>query len=120
MLRILTDRGIEYCGKAETHDYKLYLDVSDFDHTCSKAKSPKTNGICERFHKTSLQQFYRVPLRKNTCQDFESLQADCDTWITYNNTERTQQSKMCCGGTVKRFGRTTLRIGLGLTKNTPN
>jgi hypothetical protein len=23
MLRILTDRGAEYCGRAETHDYQL-------------------------------------------------------------------------------------------------
>jgi hypothetical protein len=24
MLRILTDRGTEYCGRAEHHDYQLY------------------------------------------------------------------------------------------------
>lgn len=33
MLRILTDRGTEYCGKAEQHDYQLYLALNDIDHT---------------------------------------------------------------------------------------
>lgn len=52
VLRILTDRGTEYCGKAESHDYQLYLAVSDIEHTKTKARHPQTNGICERFHKT--------------------------------------------------------------------
>lgn len=54
MLRILTDRGTEYCGKVEHHDYELYLALNDIDHTKTKAASPQTNGICERFHKTIL------------------------------------------------------------------
>ncbi|SDP77519.1 Integrase core domain-containing protein, partial [Desulforhopalus singaporensis] len=55
MLRILTDRGTEYCGKADSHDYQLYLALNDIEHTKTKARSPQTNGICERFHKTVLQ-----------------------------------------------------------------
>lgn len=65
MLRILTDRGTEYCGKVEQHDYELYLAVNDIDHTKTKAASPQTNGICERFHKTILQEFYQITFRKN-------------------------------------------------------
>jgi transposase InsO family protein len=57
VLRILTDRGTEYCGKVDSHDYQLYLAVNDIDHTKTKAKSPQTNGICERFHKTVLNEF---------------------------------------------------------------
>jgi Integrase core domain. len=52
MLRILTDRGTEYYGRVEQHDYQLYLAINDIDHTKTKAMSPQTNGICERFHKT--------------------------------------------------------------------
>lgn len=52
MLRILTDRGTEYCGRIDQHDYQLYLAINDIDHTKTKAMSPQTNGICERFHKT--------------------------------------------------------------------
>jgi transposase InsO family protein len=58
--RILTDRGTEYCGAHDRHEYELYLAVEDIDHTRTKVKSPQTNGICERFHKTLLEEFYRV------------------------------------------------------------
>jgi transposase InsO family protein len=64
LLRILTDRGTEYCGKVEQHDYQLYLAVNDIDHTRTKAQSPQTNGICERFHKTILNEFYQIAFRK--------------------------------------------------------
>jgi len=29
LLRILTDRGTEYCGKATSHDYPLYLTINE-------------------------------------------------------------------------------------------
>ena len=99
LLRILTDRGTEYCGKAETHDYQLYLAINDIDHTKTKAKSPQTNGICERFHKTILQEFYQVTFRKKIYRDIETLQADLDEWLLKYNHERTHQGKMCCGRT---------------------
>ena len=99
LLRILTDRGTEYCGKAETHDYQLYLAINDIDHTKTKARSPQTNGICERFHKTILQEFYQVTFRKKIYRDIETLQVDLDEWIDKYNYERTHQGKMCCGRT---------------------
>ena len=99
LLRILTDRGTEYCGKSETHDYQLYLAINDIDHTKTKAKSPQTNGICERFHKTILQEFYQVTFRKKIYRDIETLQADLDEWLLKYNHERTHQGKMCCGRT---------------------
>jgi hypothetical protein len=40
LLRILTDRGSEYCGNREDHDYQLYLAVENIDHTKTKARSP--------------------------------------------------------------------------------
>ncbi|MBD2797981.1 IS481 family transposase, partial [Xenorhabdus sp. 18] len=97
MLRILTDRGTEYCGRVEHHDYELYLAINDIDHTKTKAMSPQTNGICERFHKTILQEFYQVTFRKKLYSDLDSLQADLDNWLWYYNNERTHQGKMCCG-----------------------
>jgi len=99
LLRILTDRGTEYCGKAETHDYQLYLAINDIEHTKTKAKSPQTNGICERFHKTILQEFYQVTFRKKIYRDIETLQVDLDEWLDKYNYERTHQGKMCCGRT---------------------
>ena len=99
MLRILTDRGTEYCGKAEQHDYQLYLAINDIDHTKTKAKSPQTNGICERFHRTILQEFYQVIFRKHVFETIDALQIELDKWIDHYNNERTHQGKMCCGRT---------------------
>jgi transposase InsO family protein len=75
--RVLTDRGTEYCG-SDSHEYELYLAVEDIDHTRSKAKSPQTNGICERFHKTLLNEFYRVTFRKKIYKTLDELQANLD------------------------------------------
>ena len=99
LLRVLTDRGSEYCGRVEQHDYQLYLAVNDIDHTRTKAQSPQTNGICERFHKTILNEFYQVAFRKKIYSTLEELQVDLDDWISTYNHERTHQGKMCCGRT---------------------
>lgn len=99
MLRILTDRGTEYCGKLENHDYQMYLAINDIEHTKTKVKSPQTNGICERFHKTILQEFYQVTFRRKLYMTLEELQKDLDEWLEYYNNERTHQGKICCGRT---------------------
>ena len=99
MLRILTDRGTEYCGRMDQHDYQLYLAINDIDHTKTKAQSPQTNGICERFHKTILQEFYQVTFRKKLYVTLEELQKDLDEWMKYYNNARTHQGKVCCGRT---------------------
>lgn len=99
VIRILTDRGTEYCGKPEHHDYQLYLALNDIEHSKTKANHPQTNGICERFHKTILQEFYQVAFRRKIYQSIEELQHDLDDWIVYYNSTRTHQGKMCCGRT---------------------
>ena len=65
ILRVLTARGTKYCGNRQQHEYQLYLALEDIDHTKTKAKSPQTNGICERFHKTILEQFFQIAFRSN-------------------------------------------------------
>ena len=99
ILRMLTDRGTEYCGKPDSHDYELFLAVNDIDHSRTKTKSPQTNGICERFHKTILQEFYQIAFRKKVFRSIEELQHDLDEWLIMYNNERTHQGKMCCGRT---------------------
>jgi len=85
LCRVLTDRGTEYCGNPEHHEYELYLAVEDIDHSRTKTKSPQTNGIVERFHKTVLDEFYRVAFRKKIYASIDDLQVDLDAWIkTYN------------------------------------
>ena len=97
LIRMLTDRGTEYCGKVEAHDYELYLGVNGIEYTKTKARHPQTNGICERFHKTILNEFYQVVFRRKLYQSLEELQADLDIWVDSYNTQR--QGKMCSGRT---------------------
>jgi transposase InsO family protein len=99
VIRILTDRGTEYCGKLEHHDYQLYLALNEIEHSRTKANHPQTNGICELFHKTILQEFYQVAFRRKIYQSIEELQHDLDGWMAYYNGARTHQGKMCCGRT---------------------
>jgi transposase InsO family protein len=97
--RVLTDRGTEYCGSPESHEYELYLAVEDIDHTRTKTKSPQTNGICERFQKTVLNEFYRVAFRKKLYTGLEDLQADLDAWMREYNEQRPHQGRWCYGKT---------------------
>ena len=97
--RVLTDRGTEYCGNPETHDYELYLAVENIDHTRTKARSPQTNGICERFHKTVLNEFYRVTFRKKLYTSLEELQTELDAWLKIYNEQRPHQGRWCYGKT---------------------
>lgn len=99
LLRTLTERGTEYCGKLERHDDPLYLAVTDIEHTKTQARHPQTNGIGERFHKTVRQAFSQVTFRKKRYESIEHLQAALDTWLAHYNNERTHQGKMCCGRT---------------------
>jgi transposase InsO family protein len=99
LLRVLTDRGSEYCGNLEHHEYQLFLAVEGIDHSRTKARSPQTNGICERFHRTILDEFYRVAFRKKLYESLEDLQADADQWIDQYNRERTHSGKYCYGKT---------------------
>lgn len=99
LLRILTDRGTEYCGAREHHEFQLYLTIEDIDHTKTKAKSPQTNGICERFHRTMQDEFYAIAFRKKVYRNIEELQLDIDKWIAFYNTERPHSGRYCYGKT---------------------
>lgn len=91
--RVLTDRGTEYCG-TDSHEYELYLALEDIDHTRTKVKSPQTNGICERFHKTVLNEFYRVAFRKKIFASLNELQTDLDAWLRLYNRATTPPGQM--------------------------
>src|SRR3954451_13708215 len=99
LLRILTDRGTEYCGAREHHEYQLYLSIEDIDHTKTKAKSPQTNGICERFHRTMQDEFYSIAFRKKMYNSLEEMQKDIDQWMQLYNNERAHSGRYCFGKT---------------------
>lgn len=99
LLRILTDRGTEYCGPREHHEYELYLAVENIDHSRTKTRHPQTNGICERFHRTMKDEFFSIAFRKKLYTTLEELQQDVDLWLHQYNQERTHSGKYCFGKT---------------------
>lgn len=102
LLRVLTDRGTEYCGKIDEHAYQLFLAVENIDHSKTKARSPQTNGICERFHKTMKQEFYDIAFRKKIYHTVEELQQDVDEWLKQYNEYRPHSGARCYGKTPLR------------------
>ena len=115
LLRMLTDRGTEYCGKVENHAYQLYLAVEDVDHSKTKANSPQTNGICERFHRTIKDEFYDIALRKTLYRSLEELQTDLDEWLAKYNEHRPHSGRYCYGKTPMQTFRETLHIAVEKT-----
>lgn len=97
--RVLTDRGTEYCGRDDSHPYELFLGLNEIEHTRTKARHPQTNGICERFNQTCLNEFYKVAFRKKIYTSLEELQADLDAFLEEYNERRTHQGKRCQGRT---------------------
>jgi transposase InsO family protein len=96
---VLTDRGTEYCGSPDPHEYELYLAVENIDPTRTQVKSPQTKGIGERFHKTALNEFYRITFRQKIYTTLVDLQADLDQWLKEYNEERPHQGRWCYGRT---------------------
>ena len=102
VLRILTDRGTEYCGTREHHEYELYLTIENIDHTKTKARHPQTNGICERFHQTIQNEFYVTAFRKKVYSSLEELQEDVENWLLEYNESRPHSGNYCYGKTPMR------------------
>ena len=99
LLRVLTDRGREYCGTLQHHEYQLYLAIEGIEHTRTKVRSPQTNGICERFHRTIQDEFYQMAFRKKVYTSVAELQQDVDEWMEWYNRERTHSGRHCDGRT---------------------
>ena len=109
-MRILTDRGTEYCGAREHHEYQLYMAIEDIEHSKTKAKSPQTNGICERFHRTMQDEFYATAFRKKIYNKLEELQQDVDVWLEYYNNERPHTGKYCYGKTPMQTWKDSIHL----------
>lgn len=99
LLRILTDRGTEFKGKPEHHEYELYLNLEGIEHSKTQVRHPQSNGICERLHRTMQEEFYAVAFRKKLYDNLELLQHDLDLWMTFYNNDRTHSGRYCFGKT---------------------
>ena len=82
--------------------------VPFFENT--KARSPQSNGICERFHKTVLDEFYRVTFREKLYNTLDELQEDLDIWLRHYNEERVHSGKYCFGKTPMQTFRDSIPL----------
>jgi transposase InsO family protein len=83
LMRILTDRGSEYKGRLDQHEYEMYLQIEGIEHSKTQVRHPQTNGICERLHRTIQEEFYAVAFRKKLYHTIEEMQKDLDEWMLY-------------------------------------
>ena len=88
--KILTDNGREFCG-TDNHPYELYLQLNEIKHKHTKVARPQSNGFVERFHRTVLDEFFRLVFRTKFYETVESLQTDLDAWLLDYNTQRPHQ-----------------------------
>ena len=94
----------------ENHAYQLYLAVENIDHSRTKASSPQTNGICERFHRTLKEEFYDITFRKKLYTTMEELQVDLEGYLRKYNNRRPHSGKYCYGKTPMQTFRESLKI----------
>ena len=84
---MLTDNGTEFVGN-EDHPYESLLFRLGIQHRTTRVARPQTNGFVERFHRTILEEFFRVQLRRKVYDTLEELEVDLQTWIVDYNTRR--------------------------------
>lgn len=99
LLRILTDRGSEYKGRPEHHQYELYLQIENIDHSKTQVRHPQSNGMCERLHRTVQEEFYAITFRKKLYDNIADLQKDLDQWMDHYNYDRPHSGRYCFGKT---------------------
>ena len=99
LLRVLTDRGTEFKGRPENHEYELYLQIEGIEHSKTQVRHPQSNGICERLHRTMQEEFYAITFRKKLYDNLDLLQQDLDEWLQHYNNERPHSGKYCYGKT---------------------
>ena len=65
--RILTDNGKEYTThwKNGKHAYESFLKSEDIRYTRIKSRTPRSNGMAERFNRILLEEFYQIAMIKN-------------------------------------------------------
>lgn len=99
---VLSDNGREFCGRPDQHPYELFLQLEDIEHRTTKVKRPQSNGIVERFHRTLLDEHFRVEGRKTWFETIEEMQAVLDDYLVGYNQRRPHQGRGMKGRTPAR------------------
>lgn len=96
---ILSDNGREFCGRPDRHPYELFLQLEGIEHRTTQVRRPQSNGFVERFHRTLLDEHFRIAGRKNWYESVEPMQKDLDAFLIHYNTKRPHQGRNMNGKT---------------------
>ena len=99
---VLSDNGREFCGRPDRHPYELFLQLEDIKHRTTKVKRPQSNGIVERFHRTLLDEHFRIEGRKTWFETIEEMQTVLDDYLVGYNQRRPHQARGMNGRTPFR------------------
>jgi len=96
---VLTDNGTEFTTHhaSKDHGYERLLKKLSIQHRLTKVRHPWTNGACERFNRTILEEFYQVAFRSKIYATVDELNDDLNTFIDYYNHHRTHHGKRTKG-----------------------
>lgn len=101
---VLSDNGREFCGRPDQHPYELFLQLEEIEHRTTKVRRPQSNGIVERFHRTVLDEHFRVEGRRTWFETIEEMQAVLEDWLALYNIKRPHQGRNMGGRTpLKAF-----------------
>ncbi len=98
---VLTDNGPEFVGKA----FKTRVSELGLHHYRIPPRSPNYNSVCERFHGTVLQEFYRPHFHRGRVEDLALLDRSLQAWAADYNNDRPNNGDYMAGRTplqVKR------------------
>jgi hypothetical protein len=94
--------GREFCGRPDQHPYELFLQLEEIEHRTTKVRRPQSNGIVERFHRTVLDEHFRVEGRRTWFETIEEMQVVLDDWLVSYNTKRPHQGHNMAGRTPRQ------------------
>ena len=92
---MLTDNGPEFTGRGFTSHLK---DLA-INHHRIPPRSPNHNAVCERFHGTALQEFYRPAFHRQHFARLADLDAQFQGWLQPYNTRRRNHGDFMRGRT---------------------
>lgn len=98
---VLTDNGPEFVGKA----FQARVSALGLHHHRIPPRSPNHNAVCERFHGTVLEEFYRPHFHRGRVEDVALLDRSLQAWVADYNHDRPNHGDYMAGRTplqVKR------------------
>lgn len=104
---VSSENGREFCGRPDRHPYELFLQLEGIEHRKAKVRRPQSNSIAcpersrrgERFHRTLLDEHFRVEGRRTWFETVEQMQEALDAYLLTYNTARPHQGRGMNGRT---------------------